>query len=59
MKHRIRFASMTGKLAPDVMHENLCKCHLEFFDAYLKRVKGEPDIKSSDVITVTRFESDM
>ena len=58
MKHRLRFASMAGKLPPDVMHENLCKCHLEFFDAYLKEVKREPDIRSNGVITVTKFEAD-
>ena len=55
MKHRLRFAAMAGRLPPDVMHENLCKCCLEFFDAYLKGIKPEPEIRSSDAITVTKF----
>lgn len=58
MKHRLRAGAMTGKLPADVLHENLCKCHLEFFDAYLKGLKNEPDIRSSDVITVTKFGAD-
>lgn len=58
MKHRLRFASMAGKLPPQMMHENLCKCHLEFFDAYLKRIKREPEIESNGVITVTRYAPD-
>ena len=59
MKHRLRFTSMAGKLPADVMHENLCRCHLEFFDAYLKGLKREPDIRSNDAITVTKFEPDL
>lgn len=58
MKHRLRFASMAGRLPPDAMHENLCRCHLAFFDAYLKGIRCEPDLKSNDVITVTKFEAD-
>ena len=58
MKHRLRFASMAGRLPADVMHENLCGCILEFFDAYLKKIKREPDLRSNDAITVTKFEPD-
>ena len=57
MKHVMGFG--VGKLDPDIMHENLCKCHLELFDAYLKRSKAHPDLKSNDTMTVTEFEPDM
>lgn len=59
MKHRIRFGSMVGKLDADLMHENLCRVHREFFDAFLKGAKSEPDIQSNDVITVTEYAGDM
>ena len=59
MKHRIRWGLMAGKLDADAMHENLCRCHLELFDAYLKKVKDIPDIRSNDAITVTEFPPDI
>lgn len=59
MKFRIRIASMAGKLPADVMHENLCHCHLEFFDTYLKGLKAEPELKSNDAVTVTKYEEDL
>ena len=59
MKHRIRWGLMVGKLDADAMHENLCRCHLELFDAYLKKVKDIPDIRSNDAITVTEFPPDI
>lgn len=58
-KHMIPMKSMVGKLDPDVMHANLCKCHLEFFDAYLKRLKETPELNSNDVVTVSVYEPDM
>lgn len=59
MKHRIRFSSMVGSLDADAMHENLCRSHLELFDAYLKGAKTKPDIESNGAITVTEFAPDM
>ena len=59
MKHRIKIGAMVGKLDADGMHENLCKCHLELFDTYLKKAKDHPDIRSNDTITVTEFAPDM
>ncbi|MBP5554528.1 MAG: hypothetical protein J6X94_06605 [Lachnospiraceae bacterium] len=55
MKHAIpKFMSgTTGKLDADLMHVNLCKCHLYFFDAHLKENSKIADVKSNDVI---RFE---
>ncbi len=49
---------ITGKLDADLMHENLCKCFSEFFDAYLKKAKEKPAIQSNDVITVTEYAPD-
>ena len=56
MKHALpKFMSgMTGKLDADLMHENLCKCHLALFDAHLKQISETVDLKSNDVI---RFEA--
>ncbi len=58
-KYMIPLKSMVGKLDADAFHENLCKCHLEFFDAYLKGLKDKPIIKNNDVVTVTVKEPDM
>lgn len=58
-KHMIPMKSVVGKLDADLMHENLCRCHLEFFDAYLKGVKEAPALESNDVVTVSVFPPDM
>ncbi len=56
MKHGIpKFMSgIVGKLDADLMHENLCKCHLSFFNVHLKKIGEIVDLKSDDVI---RFEA--
>ena len=59
MKHMMNPGLTAGKLDPDLMHENLCRCHLEMFDTYLKGIKNEPELISNDVITVTKYEADM
>ncbi|MBO7639939.1 MAG: hypothetical protein J6S91_13295 [Treponema sp.] len=58
-KHQIQMKSAVGKLDADVMHENLCKCHLEFFDAYLKGIKSAPELANNDAVTVSVVEPDM
>ena len=58
-KHLIPFRSVTGKLDPDELHRNLCRCHLAFFDAYLKGIKETPELESNGVITVSVYEPDM
>ena len=58
-KHLIPMKSVTGRLDPDVMHANLCRYCLEFFDTYLKRIMETPDIRSSDAASVTVFPPDM
>lgn len=58
-KHMISIKSAVGKLDADVMHENLCKCHLEFFDAYLKKLKDEPELKSNDTVRISVYKADM
>ena len=52
MKHAMPkvMSGLTGKLDADLMHENLCRCHTEFFNVHLKHTKDTPDIKSNDVI---------
>ena len=48
-------SGMTGKLDADLMHDNLCKCHLAFFDAHLKQNAETVDLKSNDVISFEPF----
>ena len=52
MKHAMprMMSGLTGKLDADLMHENLCRCHIEFFDVHLKNAKEKIDIESNDVI---------
>ncbi|MBP5222943.1 MAG: hypothetical protein J6Z35_07260 [Lachnospiraceae bacterium] len=58
MKFWLNMKSALGKLEPEKMHENLCRCHLEFFDAYLKGKKETPELKDNDVISVTVYAPD-
>ena len=55
MKFLLPAKSMAGKLPAQELHENLCRCHLEFFDAFLKKTKPAPELKSNDAVTVTEF----
>ena len=48
-----------GKLDADVMHKNLCKCHLEFFDTFLKKQKSEPEISDNEAVKISVYEPDM
>ena len=59
MKHAMKPGYTMGRLDPDAMHRNLSMCHLEFFDAYLKKSKPEPEIESNDVITVSKYDPDL
>ena len=45
-------------LDADLMHENLCKCFVEFFDTYLKGIKDKPDLQTNDVMTITEYSPD-
>lgn len=56
MKFAIKFGSMTGKLSAEEMHENLCRCHAEFFDAHLKKIKERPELASNDVVRFKVYE---
>lgn len=54
-KFYVPAAAMTGKIPGDVMHENLCMCHLKFLDKYLKGKDGEIDIKDSEYLKFEVF----
>ena len=58
MKHAIPKAMsvVAGKLDADLMHENLCRCHKEFFDTHLKKVKSSPELKTNDVMRYAVYE---
>ncbi len=59
MKHTISIGSMVGKLSADDMHENLCRCHIEFFDTYLKKVKNSPELETNSVMRYAVYEPDV
>ena len=59
IKYILPIKLLVGKLDADVLHENLCKCHLEFFDTYLKKLKDTPELKSNDDVKVSVYEADM
>ncbi len=59
MKYAVPIKSVVGKLSPDVLHENLCKCHLEFFDAYLKGTIDHPSLTSNDAVTIEECPPDI
>ena len=48
-----------GTLDSDLMHETLCKLHLEFFDTYLKKTKDRPAFESNEAATVTIHQPDI
>ena len=59
MKHMMKPSFISGKLDPDVMHENCCKLHLEFFDTYLKKIKDHPVFENNEAVTVTEYAPDV
>lgn len=59
LKFAIPIKKVVGALPPDVLHENICRCYLEFFDTYLKRVKDCPELTNSDAVTVTEYQPDI
>ncbi len=58
MKHMMNLKLLTGKLDADVMHENVCKLHLELFDTFVKRTKDRPQMVGSEGVTVTEYAPD-
>ena len=58
MKHMMNLKLLTGKLDADVMHETLCRLHLELFDTYVKKEKDRPALVSSEAVTVTEYAPD-
>lgn len=58
-KFTMPIKSVVGKLDANLFHENICKCHLEFFDAYLKGIKSEPDFKNNGTVTFSVFPPDI
>ena len=46
MKFLLPAKSMVGNLPAEVLHQNLCRCHLELFDAFLKRKKLRQSLRA-------------
>ena len=59
MKHMMDLKLLTGTLDADVMHENICKLHIELFDAYVKKSKSRPEIASNEAVTITEYAPDV
>ena len=59
MKHMMKPSVISGKLDPDVMHDNVCKLHLEFFDSYLKKIKEHPEFTSNEAVEFTEYMPDI
>lgn len=59
MKHLIPVKAIVGALDADVMHENICKLHLELFDTYLKKNKDHPEVQGNEFIQINQYQSDV
>ena len=59
IKHMVPVKMITGGLDPDLMHEYVCKLHLELFDSYLKKTKDHPELKSCGMITIKEYQPDI
>ncbi|MBQ8667456.1 MAG: hypothetical protein IJ079_05970 [Lachnospiraceae bacterium] len=55
LKHAIPIRFLVGKADPDMVHETVCQCHIEFFDTYLKGVKEEPEWMAGKEVVVESF----
>ena len=58
LKFLIPLAAVSGKMPAEVMHENECRCFLEFLDAYLKKSKDKPSFVSNEYVTFTEYGPD-
>ncbi len=58
LKFFIPIKGISGKMPADAMHENECRCFLEFLDTYLKKVKDTPSFISNDDVTFKVYEPD-
>ena len=55
LKHAATISFLVGKADPDMVHEAVSQCHIEFFDTYLKGVKAEPAFKSGPEVIVEKY----
>jgi hypothetical protein len=58
MKHTIP-KIFTGGLDADLMHESVCRLHLEFFDTYLRKTKYRPEFINNEAVTFTEYKPDV
>lgn len=59
IKHMVPVKMVTGGLDADLMHEYVCKLHLELFDSYIKKTKTHPELKSCEMITIKEYQPDI
>lgn len=50
MKYFIRSSMLVGKIPGNILHENLCKAHLDFLDKYLKKKDIQISLDNSKYI---------
>ena len=58
MKHMMGMSLLTGKLDADIMHENVCRLHLELFDTFVKKTRDRPEMVGNEAVTVTEYAPD-
>ncbi len=59
IKQFMNIPFLAGRLEPFKAHDNICKCHLELFDTYLKGTKDKPVLISNDAVTIKEYEPDI
>ncbi len=59
MKHLIPAKLIVGSLDPDLLHEYVCRIHLELFDSYLKKTKIHPELKGCGMISIKEYQPDI
>ena len=59
IKHMVPVKMITGGLDADLMHEYVCKLHLELFDSYLKKIKDHPELTGCGMITIKEYQPDI
>lgn len=59
LKHAVNVKMLVGKLDADVVHDTVCKCHLELFDTYIKKTKEKPVIEGDESVSVKEYAPDL
>ena len=56
IKFFLRATLLVGKIPENILHENLCKAHLNFLDKYLKKKDVQISLENSEYIDFRLYE---